>query len=38
LSAEQKQPPANSGEFVARVALMISLVALSIDAWRAQRQ
>ena len=32
LSAEQNQAPPGSGEFVARVALMISLVALSIDA------
>jgi DHA1 family bicyclomycin/chloramphenicol resistance-like MFS transporter len=32
LSAEQNRAPPGSGEFVARVALMISLVALSIDA------
>jgi DHA1 family bicyclomycin/chloramphenicol resistance-like MFS transporter len=32
LSAEQNRSPPGAGEFVARVALMISLVALSIDA------
>ena len=32
MSAEQDQAPSGSGEFVARIALMISLVALSIDA------
>ena len=32
LSAEQNRTPPGSGEFIARVALMISLVALSIDA------
>jgi DHA1 family bicyclomycin/chloramphenicol resistance-like MFS transporter len=32
LSAERSKAPPGSGEFVARVALMISLVALSIDA------
>ena len=32
MSAEQSRAPPGSGEFVARVALMISLVALSIDA------
>jgi MFS transporter, DHA1 family, multidrug resistance protein len=31
LGAEQNRSPGGSGEFVARVALMISLVALSID-------
>ena len=32
MAAEQSEAPPGSGEFVARVALMISLVALSIDA------